>query len=69
MNAPLTKFDTANIQNNSKYLETLYIDHFKSLPAHCYGSYIAISIKVVLKQIGKVEYGRERLPGIAMKIL
>jgi hypothetical protein len=30
--------------------------------------YTAISIKVVHEQSGKVEYERERLPGIAMKI-
>jgi hypothetical protein len=30
--------------------------------------YTAISIKVVHEQSGKVEYGRERLLGIALKI-
>jgi hypothetical protein len=30
--------------------------------------YTAVSIKVVPEQSGKVEYERERLPGIAMKM-
>ena len=33
-----------------------------------YTVYTAISIKVVPEQSGKVEYEREMLPGIAMKI-
>jgi hypothetical protein len=33
-----------------------------------YNGYTAISIKVVQEQSGKVEYERERLLGIALKI-
>jgi hypothetical protein len=34
-----------------------------------FGEYTAISIKVVHKQSGKVEYERERLLGIANKLM
>ena len=39
------------------------------LTKHFYHAYTAISIKVVHEQSGKVEYERERLLGIANKLM
>jgi hypothetical protein len=57
----------SGLNENKKHDEILMLN--TSSYIHCIFVYTAISIKIVHKQSGKVEYERERLLGIANKLM